>query len=87
MHLNFLPANQDEYNKAGNLYKEICSDAMKLNGTFSAEHGVGKSKRDFLITMYGKDAVRKMAALKKVFDPNDILNVGNIFEEKYLKEL
>ena len=87
MHLNFLPANQEEYIKARNLYKEINSDALKLKGTFSAEHGVGKSKRDFLIMMYGKDVIKKMAALKKVFDPNGILNIGNVFEEKYLKEI
>jgi len=87
MHLNFLPANQEEYSKARNLYKEICLDAIKLKGTFSAEHGVGKSKRDFLVMMYGEDAIKKMASLKKVFDPNDILNIGNIYEEKYLKAL
>jgi FAD/FMN-containing dehydrogenase len=37
--------------------------------------------------MYGEDTIKKMAALKKVFDPNDILNIGNIYEEKYLKAL
>jgi len=87
IHLNFLPANLEEYNAARILYKEICLDAIKLKGTFSAEHGVGKSKRDYLIMMYGEDIVKKMAMLKKIFDPNDILNIGNIFEEKYLKEL
>ena len=87
MHLNFLPANQEEYIKAGNLYKEICLDAIKLKGTFSAEHGVGKSKREYLLEMYGEDTVKNMAALKKVFDPNSILNIGNIFDEKYLKDL
>jgi D-lactate dehydrogenase (cytochrome) len=87
MHLNFLPENQEKHDEARILYKEICADAIKLKGTFSAEHGVGKSKRDFLKMMYGEDAVKKMAALKKVFDPNSILNIGNIFEEKYLKEL
>jgi D-lactate dehydrogenase (cytochrome) len=87
MHLNFLPSNQEEYIKARNLYKEICIDAIRLKGTFSAEHGVGKSKREYLLEMYGEDSVKKMAALKKVFDPNSILNIGNIFDEKYLKEL
>jgi D-lactate dehydrogenase (cytochrome) len=87
MHLNFLPSNQDEYIKARKLYKEICIDAIKLKGTFSAEHGVGKSKREYLLEMYGEDSVKKMAALKKVFDPNSILNIGNIFYEKYLKDL
>jgi D-lactate dehydrogenase (cytochrome) len=84
MHLNMLPTNQDEYKTARELYKEICLEAIKLKGTFSAEHGVGKSKRDFLVMMYGENTIMKMATLKLVFDPNKILNIGNIFEEKYL---
>jgi len=85
MHLNFLPSNPDEYSRSRGLYKEICVDALKLHGTFSAEHGVGKTKRDFLLLMYGEETIRKMAALKIVFDPEKILNIGNIFDEQYLE--
>lgn len=84
IHLNMLPNNQEEYNTARELYSEICNEAIKLKGTFSAEHGVGKSKRDYLVKMYGEDAVRQMASLKLMLDPNKLLNIGNIFEEKYL---
>ncbi len=84
IHLNMLPTNESEYKTARELYKDICFEAIKLKGTFSAEHGVGKAKRDFLIMMYGEETIKKMAALKLVFDPNKILNIGNIFEEKYL---
>jgi len=84
IHLNMLPTNENEYKTARELYKDICFEAIKLKGTFSAEHGVGKAKRDFLIMMYGEETIKKMAALKLVFDPNKILNIGNIFEEKYL---
>lgn len=84
IHLNMLPTSQGEYKTARELYKDICFEAVQLKGTFSAEHGVGKAKRDFLIMMYGEDAIKKMAALKLVFDHNKVLNIGNIFEEKYL---
>jgi len=84
IHLNMLPTNQDEYKTARELYSEICTEAIKLKGTFSAEHGVGKSKRDYLVKMYGEDAIKQMALLKLAFDPNKIMNIGNIFDEKYL---
>jgi hypothetical protein len=33
--------------------------------------------------MYGEANIRKMAALKKSLDPNLILGIGNIFDEKF----
>ncbi len=84
IHLNFLPKNDDEFNKGKNLYEQICEEAVKLGGTISAEHGIGKAKRDYLLMMYGEDNIRKMAALKKSLDPNLVLGIGNIFSEDYL---
>lgn len=83
-HLNMLPKNQDEYNQAKAIYLEICSEAVRRKGTVSAEHGIGKLKRDYLLLMYGETVIRQMADLKRVFDPCCILNIGNIFDEKYL---
>jgi D-lactate dehydrogenase (cytochrome) len=84
-HLNMLPKNQDDFIKSKKIYSEICSEAVRLKGTVSAEHGIGKMKRDYLLMMYGEKVIRQMAKLKLVFDPNIILNIGNIFEEKYLQ--
>lgn len=84
IHLNFLPNNQEEFKTAREIYANICTMAINLKGTFSAEHGVGKSKRDYLIKMYGETAIRQMAQLKIALDPNKLMNIGNIFEEKYL---
>ncbi|MEK6552840.1 MAG: FAD-linked oxidase C-terminal domain-containing protein, partial [Bacteroidota bacterium] len=83
-HLNMLPKNESEYLKSKQIYADICAEAVRLEGTISAEHGIGKLKRDYLKTMYGEDNILKMAKLKLVFDPNKILNVGNIFDEQYL---
>ncbi|RKY96732.1 MAG: FAD-binding oxidoreductase [Ignavibacteriae bacterium] len=79
LHLNMLPKTEDEFEKGRLLYKSICNEAIKLGGTFSAEHGVGKNKREYLIEMYGEKNVSKMRSLKKTLDPNYILGVGNIF--------
>ena len=84
-HLNMLPKNQEEFTRAKIIYSDICSEAVRLHGTVSAEHGIGKMKRDYLMLMYGAGIISQMAKVKFVFDPNRILNIGNIFEEKYLQ--
>ena len=86
IHLNFLPKNDEEYNEGKKLYKMICEEAVRLGGTISAEHGIGKAKRDYLLMMYGEANIRKMATLKKSLDPNLILGIGNIFDEKFLTQ-
>ncbi len=83
-HLNLLPKNEYEFLKAKELYGLICARAVALKGTVSAEHGIGKIKRDYLLMMYGEEAVKQMAQVKLAFDPNGILGRGNIFSEKYL---
>jgi len=79
IHLNMLPKNDREFEIAKNLYSQMCSTAIKLGGTFSAEHGVGKNKIAFLKEMYGQKVIDEMFAIKKTLDPNLILGYGNIF--------
>jgi D-lactate dehydrogenase (cytochrome) len=82
IHLNMLPKTEEEFTKGKELYKSICLRAISLGGTFSAEHGVGKNKTNYLVEMYGQENVNKMRMLKKTLDPNYILGVGNIFEKE-----
>lgn len=84
-HLNMLPKDQADFVRSKEIYFEICKEAVRLKGTVSAEHGIGKMKRDYLLMMYGEETIKQMAKLKLTFDPNRILNIGNIFEEKYLQ--
>lgn len=84
IHLNILPETEEQFELGKKLYSEICSKAIKSGGTVSAEHGIGKNKTSYLIEMYGKENIIKMAALKKKLDPNLILGMGNIFDEKIL---
>ena len=84
IHLNMLPENEARFLRGKELYKAICRKAIELNGTISAEHGVGKIKTDYLIDMYGEENVKKMGAIKKIFDPELILGIGNIIPERLL---
>ncbi len=79
IHLNMLPKNMDEYAAGKKVYREICKTAIALGGTVSAEHGIGKAKKDYLLEMYGEHVINQMITMKKVFDPNLILGYGNIF--------
>ena len=84
LHFNMLPRTTQELEQCRAIYGQICTKSVELNGTISAEHGVGKLKTKYLLEMFGENNIIQMAKLKKVFDPNMILNIGNIFDEKYL---
>ena len=81
LHLNMLPSNEEEYNRGKEIYRQICENAVRLGGTISAEHGVGKLKTDYLKMMYGEENVKRMAQIKKALDPNFILGRGTLFKE------
>ncbi|MCF8242557.1 MAG: FAD-binding oxidoreductase [Melioribacteraceae bacterium] len=85
LHLNMLPKSENEYSAAKELYADICRLSVSLGGTISAEHGIGKLKREYLLEMYGEKYIIEMAKVKKMLDPNSIMNIGNIFSEEYLK--
>jgi D-lactate dehydrogenase (cytochrome) len=84
VHVNILPRDDSEAARARELYVQFLRHAASVGGTLSAEHGVGKLKRDYLRLFYTDDQLLEMAALKRAFDPNGILGRGNIFSEELL---
>src|SRR5688500_13574308 len=84
VHVNILPRDENEGARARELYVQFLKYAASVGGTLSAEHGVGKLKRDYLRLFYTDAQLREMAALKKTFDPHGILGRGNIFTEDFL---
>lgn len=79
LHFNFLPRNDKEREIALKCLKEFILKGISLGGTISAEHGIGKLKRDYLVLMYGDKHIREMAITKRYFDPKGLFNRGNIF--------
>jgi FAD/FMN-containing dehydrogenase len=51
---------------------------LKYNGSISAEHGIGKLKRDSLAKVKDPVALELMRGLKRMLDPNGILNPGKV---------
>lgn len=79
LHMNILPHNPEEMSKGKAIYREIVSRAVELGGTISAEHGIGKIKREYLPLMYSETEISRMRMIKEYFDPGMLLNPGNIF--------
>ncbi|HBX55575.1 FAD-binding oxidoreductase [Pseudomonas sp. UBA2684] len=83
LHLNILkPENlsKDEFfAKCATVNKWVFETVQKYNGSISAEHGVGMTKRDYLHYSRGEAEIGYMKAIKAVFDPNGIMNPGKIF--------
>jgi D-lactate dehydrogenase (cytochrome) len=84
VHVNILPRNDDEAVQAREIYVQFLKRAAAVGGTLSAEHGIGKLKRDYLRLFYSEQSLQEMAALKRAFDPAGILGRGNIFSEDCL---
>jgi len=82
VHVNILPRNDDEAAKAWEIYRTFIRRAVDVGGTISAEHGIGKLKREYLRELYGEKHLKEMAELKRAFDPAGILGRGNMFSEE-----
>lgn len=65
-----------------NTHKEIedlvYTPLAVLNGSVSAEHGIGLEKRDYLKISRNETEIKIMRNLKSVLDPNGIMNLGKV---------
>jgi D-lactate dehydrogenase (cytochrome) len=82
LHLNLLPKDQDELDFAKEMYRELALMAVSLGGTVSAEHGIGKIKKELLAEMLGDAVIESFRSLKSKLDPNWILGRGILFSKE-----
>jgi len=62
--------------RAQQAFGQIVEIAQSLGGTASGEHGIGSIKPGFVPNEISKTVIDLQRAVKKVFDPNSILNPG-----------
>jgi glycolate oxidase len=82
LHPTFLTdeRNKEEMHRVEEAFKEIFAEAVRLGGTITGEHGIGVAKKSFLPDFVGKAQLRVMRELRRVLDPNGILNPGKMFD-------
>ncbi len=85
IHVNLLYDSQDPGQKKAAL---PCLDAvfdlvLKLDGTLSGEHGIGREKRNYINREIDPATLALMYRIKQQFDPNGILNPGKLFPDGY----
>ncbi|MBW2506279.1 MAG: FAD-binding protein [Deltaproteobacteria bacterium] len=81
IHVNIMLDKDDpEENRKGETAKRrLFEYVLSLSGTLSGEHGIGITKAPFLALELDETSLMLMQKIKKVFDPNNILNPGKIF--------
>ncbi|EXF43608.1 D-2-hydroxyacid dehydrogenase [Pseudomonas sp. BAY1663] len=83
LHLNILKpealSKEEFFDKCTSVNKWVFETVEKYNGSISAEHGVGMTKRDYLEYSRSPAEIAYMKAVKAAFDPNGIMNPGKIF--------
>ena len=59
--------------------RALFETVKSLGGTISGEHGIGLVQKEYMDIMFSNNSIQLMKGIKKVFDPNNILNPGKIF--------
>ncbi|MEJ7848059.1 MAG: FAD-linked oxidase C-terminal domain-containing protein [Pyrinomonadaceae bacterium] len=81
IHVNFVVDrdNPEEIERARKCVSETFQLSVELGGTISGEHGIGYVKAQYMDYAIDRPTLEIMKAIKKVFDPNGILNPGKMF--------
>jgi glycolate oxidase len=83
LHVNIIREDMSEEDwktKVPMGIREIFGLCVKLGGTLSGEHGIGYVQKGYMDIAFNPAQMEIQKAIKRVFDPNNILNPGKIFE-------
>jgi FAD/FMN-containing dehydrogenase len=84
LHLNILkPEGMDNkafFSQCETVNKWVFEIVQRYKGSVSAEHGVGLVKKKYLQYSRSEAEIQLMRGIKAVFDPNNVMNPGKIFD-------
>jgi glycolate oxidase len=72
----------DEMARVEKSMDEIVEYALSVGGTLSGEHGIGINKAKYLPQQLSQTSMRMMRGIRKLFDPQGILNPGSFLEDR-----
>jgi len=78
LHVNLMvhPDDAEEMTRARTCRRELIEVVIRLQGSLSGEHGIGSEKRAFVGLEIDADTLGFMRDLKRLFDPDGLLNPG-----------
>jgi glycolate oxidase len=85
LHINIVKGEMTDENWKTEVPKgitEIFELTVALKGTLSGEHGIGYVQKNYMSIAFSTMELQLMKGIKKVFDPNNILNPGKIFPDE-----
>jgi glycolate oxidase subunit GlcD len=84
LHLNILkPVALDKeqfFDRCKQVNQWVFEQVKRFDGSISAEHGVGLSKKPYLHISRSEAEISLMKQIKLAFDPNNVINPGKIFD-------
>ena len=73
--------SDEKYAKTSDkVISELYKTAKSLDGNMSGEHGIGYARAGYYEDFYGHDYTELLRQVKKLFDPNEVVNPGKIFK-------
>ena len=79
VHTETFPDTKDEEERSKAVATQLAREAVALGGTVGAEHGIGKRKVHYLEVQYTPLQIEAMRAVRRRFDPGELLGRGNLF--------
>lgn len=86
LHINIIKGDMEKHKWENELplaIQEIFEVCKNLGGTISGEHGIGWVQKNYLPIVFTKQHFQLFSGIKKIFDPNYILNPLKIIPDKW----
>ena len=80
IHLNITTQDTENVELANEGTRALLELTLRLQGTISGEHGIGIAKAQYLPMELTEESITLQKGIKKLFDPNMVLNPGKIFK-------
>jgi glycolate oxidase subunit GlcD len=81
LHLNIVTTDRNNTDRFDEGITAILKKVVASRGTISGEHGIGLAKKPYMALELSADSLELQRSIKKVFDPNNVLNPNKLFPE------